>query len=262
MQTDNFALGLTLRDLYGHITYSDLTDDIEESLKGGNFPNIELVPCETVKISIIADQNRTERERQRLSEFVYDSEDEMPDLSKVVERAKEATGLSDVKRFSTNILRVELSGDNQPPPTMVDLPGLFRAVSQDESVEDADTVGYPVNGYMKKRRSIILAVVFAKSDFALQEVKELARNLDSEVIRTFGLTTKPGTLVLGSDNESSFVRLAQNRDVAFRLGWHVLRNRSYETRNTTSIARDKINRHFWLLQRGLPSHRHLWKPRP
>merc|ERR1711977_6001 len=98
---------------------------------------------------------------------------------------------------------------------------------------------------MKRPRSIILAVVSAKSDFALQEVTELARNLDPEGMHTLGLITKPDTLDPGSDSESSYVRLAQNKDVVFRLGWHVLRNRSYETRNTTSIARDEIEETFF-----------------
>jgi hypothetical protein len=44
---------------------------------------------ETVKISITAGPNRTERERQRLSEFGYDFENEMPDLGEVVENTKE-----------------------------------------------------------------------------------------------------------------------------------------------------------------------------
>jgi GTP-binding protein EngB required for normal cell division len=200
---------------------------------------------ETVKISITAGPNRTERERQRLSEFDFDFEHETPDLSNVVEKAKEIMGLSDIKRFSTDILRVELCGPDQPHLTMVDLPGLFRAGNRDQSVEDADTVGNMVVGYMKKPRSIILAVVSAKSDFALQEVTELARNLDPEGMRTIGLITKPDTLDPGSDSENSYVKLARNKDVVFRLGWHVLRNRSYETRDATSVARDKTEHTFF-----------------
>jgi hypothetical protein len=102
-----------------------------------------------------------------------------------------------------------------------------------------------VVGYMKKPRSIILAVVSAKSDFALQEVTELARNLDPEGMRTIGLITKPDTLDPGSDSENSYVKLARNKDVVFRLGWHVLRNRSYETRDATSVARDKTEHTFF-----------------
>ncbi|KAM0724041.1 hypothetical protein Q7P37_000221 [Cladosporium fusiforme] len=200
---------------------------------------------ETVKISITAGPDRSERERQRLSEFGFEYQHDTPDLSNIIERAKDVMGLSEIKRFSADILRVELCGPDQPHLTMVDLPGLFRAGNQDQSVGDADTVRNMVVGYMGKPRSIILAVVSAKSDFALQEVTELARNLDPEGVRTIGLITKPDTLDPGSDSENAYVKLAQNKDVIFRLGWHVLKNRSYETRNVTSAIRDKTEDTFF-----------------
>ncbi|KAM0716833.1 hypothetical protein Q7P37_007637 [Cladosporium fusiforme] len=208
---------------------------------------------ETVKISITAGPDRSERERQRLSAFGFEYQHDTPDLSNIIERAKDVMGLSEIKRFSADILRVELCGPDQPHLTMVDLPGLFRAGNQDQSVGDADTVRNMVVGYMGKPRSIILAVVSAKSDFALQEVTELARNLDPEGVRTIGLITKPDTLDPGSDSENAYVKLAQNKDVIFRLGWHVLKNRSYETRNVTSAIRDKTEDAFSPQERGLPS---------
>ncbi|KAK5111169.1 hypothetical protein LTR85_012251 [Meristemomyces frigidus] len=128
---------------------------------------------------------------------------------------------------------------------MVDLPGLFRAGNRDQSVDDATTVRQMVVGYMKRPRSIILAVVSAKSDFALQEVTELARELDSRGVRTLGLITKPDTLDAGSDSEAAYFKLAQNKDVVFRLGWHVLKNRSYELRATTSSERDENEESFF-----------------
>lgn len=50
---------------------------------------------------------------------------------------------------------------------MVDLPSLFLAGNKDQSEEDAKLVRGLVLSYIKKPRSIILAVVSAKSDFAL-----------------------------------------------------------------------------------------------
>ena len=91
-------------------------------------------------------------------------------------------------------------------------------LNTNQSVGDAATVRKKVRDYMKKRRSIILAVVSAKSDFALQEVTVLARELDRKGTRTLGLITKPDTLDAGSDSEASYLKLAQNRDVVFRLG--------------------------------------------
>jgi hypothetical protein len=102
-----------------------------------------------------------------------------------------------------------------------------------------------VRGYMKRRRSIILAVVSAKSDFALQEVTELARELDPRGVRTLGLITKPDTLDAGSDSEASYLKLAQNKDVVFRLGWHVLKNRDYKMRDASSAERDEAEEKFF-----------------
>lgn len=198
-----------------------------------------------VKVSINPGPERSADERERLSRFHLEIDIANPNLGSVVEKAKEAMGLSDTKVFSTDTLRVELCGPTQPHLTMVDLPGLFRAGNRDQSVDDAATVKKTVHGYMKRPRSIILAVVSAKSDFALQEVTELARELDPKGTRTLGLITKPDTLDAGSDSEASYLRLAQNKDVVFRLGWHVLKNRNYEMRDASSAERDDAEENFF-----------------
>lgn len=197
------------------------------------------------KVSINAGPERSKDEKEQLSRFHHEIDMDSPSLSIVVERAKEAMRLSDTKVFSTDTLRVELCGPSQPHLTMVDLPGLFRAGNRDQSVGDAATVRKMVHGYMKRPRSIILAVVSAKSDFALQEVTEMARQLDPKGIRTLGLITKPDTLDAGSDSEASYVKLAQNRDVVFRLGWHVLKNRNYEMRDASSAERDEAEERYF-----------------
>ncbi len=170
-----------------------------------------------VEVSVIPGPDRSPSEREQLSRFHPGIDIDKPNLGSVVEHAKEVMGLSDTKVFGTDTLRVELCGPTQPHLTMVDLPGLFRAGNSDQSVDDAATVRKMVHSCMKRPRSIILAVVSAKSDFALQEVTELARHLDRKGSRTLGLITKPDTLDAGSDSEASYLKLAQNKDVVFRL---------------------------------------------
>jgi hypothetical protein len=72
-----------------------------------------------------------------------------------------------------------------------------------------------------------------------------ARAVDPKGLRTLGLITKPDTLDEGSDSERFFVELAQNKDVEFRLGWHVLRNRSYATRDASTSERDSEEAGFF-----------------
>jgi GTP-binding protein EngB required for normal cell division len=229
-----------------------------EAISGLSFPTkdnlctrfpTELVlrrePVPGVKITITPGPERSAEDREKLLSFTSSFDISNDGLGRVVDQAKEAMGLSDTKVFSTDALRVEVCGPTQPHLTMVDLPGLFRAGNQDQSVNDAATVRAMVRSYMKRPRSIILAVVSAKSDYALQDVTELAKELDSSGVRTLGLITKPDTLDAGSDSEQAYVKLAQNKDVVLGLGWHVLRNRSYDMRNASSAERDEAETAFF-----------------
>jgi hypothetical protein len=119
---------------------------------------------------------------------------------------------------------------------------------------------------MKNPRSIILAVVSAKNDFNNQSITRYARQIDPKGERTLGLITKPDTLDEGSDSERFYFELAQNKDVKFRLGWHVLRNRDYTSRNSSAEERDKAETLFFNsgIWQSLPSNQvgvHALKPR-
>lgn len=232
-----------------------------EAISGMSFPTKDNLctrfPTELVlrrgavtapRVSINPGPERSEQEREVLRRFqaTMDPGDQRS-LGDIVEKAKKAMGLSfaDSNEFSTDTLRIELSGPDQPHLTMVDLPGLFRAGNRDQSVDNAKTVRKMVRGYMKRPRSIILAVVSAKNDAALQEVTELALELDPTGDRTLGLITKPDCLDAGSDMERSFLSLAENKNVVFRLGWHVLKNRSYEMRNASLAERNEAEEQFF-----------------
>ncbi|KAF5982502.1 hypothetical protein FBULB1_4261 [Fusarium bulbicola] len=151
--------------------------------------------------------------------------------------------------FYEDTLRVELSGPEQPHLTMVDLPGLFRGGNKNQSDADISIVHDMVERYMARERSIILTVVSAKYDYVLQEVTRMAKKADPEGLRTMGLITKPDTLDVGSQSEHYFVHLAKNIEEELNLGWHVLKNRSYDERDATLAERNK--KETELLSQGL-----------
>ncbi|KAK9445456.1 Dynamin central region [Metarhizium brunneum] len=197
-----------------------------------------------IKISIIPGSDRLPDEREKLAAFTPDTQS--LDMGDVIGQAKSLMGLTGPERvFSSDILRVEISSPNQPHLTLVDLPGLFLAGNKDQSVEDSKLVESLVLSYMEQPRSIILAVVSAKSEFALQQVTQRARELDPDGGRTLGLITKPDTLHEGSESEKAYFELAQNKDVRFRLGWHVLRNRDFDMRNASLAERDAVEKAFF-----------------
>lgn len=69
--------------------------------------------------------------------------------------------------------------------------------------------------------------------------------MDPHGRRTMGLITKLDTLFKDSESEKDFVKLALNDVTPLRLGWHVLRNRDFNTRNVTSTERDRIEEEFF-----------------
>lgn len=72
------------------------------------------------KVNIIPGPGRSQDEKEGLSAFSRGTDD--MDIGQIVEDAKVAMGLAGDKVFSTDILRVEISGPDQPHLTMVDLP--------------------------------------------------------------------------------------------------------------------------------------------
>jgi GTPase SAR1 family protein len=198
-----------------------------------------------VTITIVPAEDRNDNERAELESFTA-PENAVGDLGALIESAEKAMGLDTLTRgFSNDVLRVEVSGPKQPHLTLVDLPGLFHGGHKAQSVEDAAMVKSLVRSYMRKSRSIILAVVSAKNDLALQIVTNYAREMDPHGARTLGILTKPDTLHEGSASESAFVQLAKNQNVVFRLGWHVLVNRDFNNRDCSTQERDRAEREFF-----------------
>ena len=182
-----------------------------------------------VSVSIVSHQARTESERLALSSF-HEKLEDFDELPNLIENAKAAMGISTHgKAFSKDLLRVEVSGPDRPHLTIVDLPELIHSETKQQSAFDVELVQEVVQIYMKEPRSIMLAVVSAKNDYANQIVLKLARSADKRGSRTMGVITKSDTLIPGSESEAMYVSLARNQDVEFRLGWHVLKNMDSET---------------------------------
>ena len=198
-----------------------------------------------VTVSIVPHQGRTESERLALSGF-HEKLEGFEGLPNLIENAKAAMGISTHgKAFSKDLLRVEVSGPDRPHLTIVDLPGLIHSSTKQQSASDVELVQDVVQSYMKAPRSIILAVVSAKNDYANQIVLKLARAADRKGIRTLGVITKPDTLIPGSESEAMYISLAKNQDVEFRLGWHVLKNMDSEKEKWTLQDRDTKETEFF-----------------
>jgi len=116
---------------------------------------------------------------------------------------------------------------------LVDLPGLIQNETKGVTKADVELVKELTQQYISQPRTICLAVIAATNDYANQGILNRVQAADAEGERTIGIITKPDRLPAGSGSEKSFIALARNEDIFFKLGWHVLKNRAFEEGNSS-----------------------------
>ena len=200
-----------------------------------------------ISVTITSSSARSSTERRALDTFARELKS-IDDLPSTIDDATIAMHIGTTgKAFSADILRLEVRGPHMPQLTIVDLPGLVHAENKFQSAEDIALVNTLVKEYMSQERSIILAVVSAKNDYANQIVLSKAREVDPEGLRTLGIITKPDALHPGSAGEQSFLDLAQNFDIKFSLGWHVVRNK--DSNESAEVDRNVMETEFFRTSR-------------
>ena len=149
--------------------------------------------------------------------------------------AKASMGISSVnesdtapRAFAKDVLSIEFGSPNSPQLTLVDIPGLIATSTKGVTKADVELVAQITDHYISQPRTICLAVVSATNDYSNQRILEQVRDVDPEGERTLGVITKPDRLPAGSASETAYIELAQNKDIFFKLGWHVLKNRKFE----------------------------------
>ena len=178
-------------------------------------------------VSIKPGDSSSNEQRQKLEAFSAVHVD-FENIPTYMEEAKVIMGLVGDSTFSDATLRVEISGPDQPHLTLVDLPGLIHNPDRSQSPRDIKIVKDLVQKYMAEDRTIILAIMSAKSDPAIQEILQMAQEGDKTGRRTMGIITKPDLLHSGSPTEQKVLSYARNEQTKFGLGWHVVRNADYE----------------------------------
>ncbi|CRL28200.1 Interferon-induced Mx protein [Penicillium camemberti] len=202
-------------------------------------------PTPRFKVSIEPGSSRTSKgERQKIEAFKPAEVTNGNRLGSLIEKAKECMGITG-DGFSDDILKVEISGPDKPELTLVDLPGLYTSHSTSQDEQGIDIVHKITEHYMENKRSIILAVVSAKNDYHNQRVLNMAEKFDGSRERTIGIITQPDILEAHSDEEASWLQILKNEKVPLKLGWHALRNRSFETRKVSDDERDRKEKEFF-----------------
>lgn len=169
------------------------------------------------------------------------------DLPEIIDEAKGHMGFTGAagKRFSKDVLRLEIQGPKMYPLSLVDLPGLFHNLTETQSLSDMAVVNELVQSYMQQKNSIVLVVITANNQLASHTALKKVKEVDPHGLRTIGVITKPDLTRPGFSDEKMYVRVAKNQEAAnkLHLGWHVLRNRAED--ETSLEGRDKLEEAFF-----------------
>ena len=77
----------------------------------------------------------------------------------------------DKRTFSDDVLKIEICGPDQQHLSVVDVPGIFRGITEGVTTEnDKALVRNMTIRYMENPRAVILAVIPANVDVATQEI--------------------------------------------------------------------------------------------
>lgn len=127
--------------------------------------------------------------------------------------------------FSDDILKIEISGPGKDYLTVIDVPGIFRNVTEGSTTkEDMDLVKSMVTSYIENTRTIILAILPSNVDIATQEILSLASDYDKKGERTIGVLTKPDTVTEAS-MQTSVCNLVLGKKKPLALGYYLVKNR-------------------------------------
>jgi Dynamin family len=92
------------------------------------------------------------------------------------------------KTFSGDVLCLEVCGPEQEHLSVIDVPGIFKKTTSGvTSKADIQMVDAMVQGYMENPRSVMLTVISANIDIAVQEILERTEEVDPDGQRTLGV---------------------------------------------------------------------------
>ncbi|VUC30752.1 unnamed protein product [Clonostachys rosea] len=195
---------------------------------------------ERTEVQIEPGESRSDESKKNLRVLAQKLSGETFD--NVLRKAKvDLIGVSDSKNgitgnFQDDVLVIEQHGPSLPNLNLVDLPGLFAAATEVQTLEDKDMINLMVSSYIKSPRNIVLLVISAEvNDYANVPALGMMQEMLKEDIalgsRVLCVITRPdqaasleSTLAL-LGKESPFPELSARP-------WHVVRNQDQGERNS------------------------------
>lgn len=134
------------------------------------------------------------------------------------------------KEVARDVVRVKVAGPFCEDLTLIDLPGIVRAVGAGESETLSEDIQSLIDDYLKNSRCVILAVHPSNVDFHNSQIMADARKVDPQTKRTIPVLTKPDLIDKGAESGVRDLLLGMKTD-AFEKGFHMVKGRGQMSLN-------------------------------
>ncbi|KAL2081403.1 hypothetical protein ACEWY4_023256 [Coilia grayii] len=133
------------------------------------------------------------------------------------------------KGISHEMITLEIHATNVPDLTLIDLPGIARVATGNQSHNIEEQIKTLIETFIKKQETITLVVVPANVDIATTEALKMAKKVDPEGQRTLGILTKPDLVDKGA--EEGVVSIINNKVITLKKGYMLVKCRGQQDIN-------------------------------
>ncbi len=163
------------------------------------------------------------------------------ELTEELSGAKSEGGFSESEKY----IDIKLVSPDVPDLTIIDLPGIVRTTTRDQSDQVRRQVDGLLNRFLQQKRTIILAVIPSYVDIATVDILQRAEAVDPDGLRTIGVLTRPD--LVDKDAEGRVIDVLANRTKPLKHGYFMLQNRCQEEPKEAESAEEAREReHLWL----------------
>ncbi|KAJ9556079.1 hypothetical protein OSB04_010693 [Centaurea solstitialis] len=193
-------------------------------------------------------------EKREYAEFAHQPKKRFTDFAavrkEISDETDRETGRS--KQISSVPIYLSIYSPNVVNLTLIDLPGLTKVAVEGQSENIVQDIENMVRSYIEKPNCIILAVSPANQDLATSDAIKIAREVDPQGERTFGVLTKIDLMDKGTDA----VDMLEGKSYKLKFPWIGVVNRSQADINKSvdMIAARRREREYFA---NTPEYRHL-----
>ncbi|KAI7987548.1 Dynamin-related protein 1E [Camellia lanceoleosa] len=173
---------------------------------------------------LVLQLHKTEQGQEEYAQFLHQANKKFRDFSLMRKEIQDETDrvTGKTKHISPLPINLSIYSPNVVNLTLIDLPGLTKVAVEGQPENIVQDIENMVHSYVEKPNCIILAITPANQDVATSDAIKLAREVDPNGERTFGVLTKLDLM----DRGTNALDVLEGRSYRLQHPWVGIVNRS------------------------------------